>query len=219
MEIFGFDPDKAFDYENGFYLTSDVRRIAKLLAHYEIYRKITSLHGAIVECGVFKGASFVRFATFREVLESARSRPIIGFDIFGRFPDQPIEQDNAYAKKFEAHAGTGIEISDFEWFLKHKNLTNYELVRGDITQTVPNYAAEHPELRIALLHIDVDVYTPTMAILESLYNRIVPNGVLVLDDYGTVAGETRAVDEFFATRRVSIQKLSFSHIPAFIVKP
>jgi hypothetical protein len=41
----------------------------------------------------------------------------------------------------------------------------------------------------------------------------------VLDDYPTVAGATRAVDEFFRDRNVRIEKLPLAHIPAYLVKP
>ena len=49
----GFDFDKAWDYENGFFLTSHPTRIGKLLAHYELYKRIVELPGQVVECGVF----------------------------------------------------------------------------------------------------------------------------------------------------------------------
>jgi len=32
----GFDTDKCWDYENGFYLTSHVTRLSKMLAQYEL---------------------------------------------------------------------------------------------------------------------------------------------------------------------------------------
>ena len=73
-------------------------------------------------------------------------------------------------------------------------------------------------MRVALLHIDVDVYEPTRAVLESLWSRIVRGGIVMLDDYGTVAGESRAVDEFFRDLDVVIEKPSTSHVSAFIVK-
>ena len=57
-----------WQYENLFYLTSD-KRILKLLDHYEIYKKILKVKGDIVECGVFKGASLIRFLTFRDLIE------------------------------------------------------------------------------------------------------------------------------------------------------
>ena len=99
-----------------------------------------------------------------------------------------------------------------------QDLRNVELVPGDITRTVPAYLAAHPELRIALLHIDVDVYEPTRQVLASLWDRVVRNGVVMFDDYGKVEGETRAVEEFFAGRDVVIEKPSTSHVSAFIVK-
>ncbi|MEM1416754.1 MAG: TylF/MycF/NovP-related O-methyltransferase [Myxococcota bacterium] len=217
MQVFGFDTARAFDYENGFYLTSDLRRMGKLLAHYELYKRVVGLPGAIVECGVFKGASLVRFATFRELLESPFSREILGFDAFGAFPREGDAEDQEFIEAFEQEAGTGISTEELQEVLRHKGFGNVTLVPGDINETVPDVAASRPELRIALLHVDVDVYVPTKTILEHLYPRLVPGGLLVLDDYGKVAGETRAVDEYFAARGARLEKLPISHIPAFVV--
>ena len=66
MIIQDFDSTQAIAYENGFYLTSDITRLAKALGHFELYRMITHLPGQVVECGVFKATSLVRWATFRE---------------------------------------------------------------------------------------------------------------------------------------------------------
>lgn len=213
---FGFDVTKAWDYENGFYLTSHPTRIAKLLAHFELYKSIVGLPGHVVECGVFKGASLVRFATFRELLENEHSRKIIGFDAFGRFPAAVDPADAKFVAQFEAAAGDGISVEQLRQVLEHKQFANVELVPGDVCRTVPQYAADHPELKIALLHVDVDVYEPTAAALEQLFDRVVPGGLVVLDDYGTVAGATRAVDELLARHPATIEKLPIAHIPAFI---
>ncbi len=56
------DFQKAFEYENNFYLSCDNTRLSKILAHYELFKMARELPGAIVECGVFKGTSLVRFA-------------------------------------------------------------------------------------------------------------------------------------------------------------
>ncbi len=217
----GFDTDKCWDYENGFYLTSHVTRMAKMLAHYELYKMIIGLPGHIVECGVYKGASLLRFATFREILESPYSRKIVGFDAFGQFPREGEDEANqAFIERFSSAGGDGITKDSLLEVLAHKRFENVELVQGDICSTVPLYVKEHPELKIALLHVDVDVYRPTKVILENLFQRVVPGGVIVLDDYGTVAGETQAVDEFCsqADKELLIQKLPMSHVPAYIRK-
>jgi hypothetical protein len=217
----GFDPDKCWDYENGFYLTSHVTRLSKMLAHYELYKSIVGLPGHIVECGVYKGASFLRFATFREILESSHSRKIIGFDAFGRFPEDGANRnDRDFIRSFSAEGGDGISQDCFIDVLSHKGFENFELIEGDICSAVPRYVADHPELKIALLHVDVDVYQPSRVILEQLFDRVVRHGLVVFDDYGTVAGETLAVDEFLqrTQKELVIEKLPISHIPAYIRK-
>ena len=189
-----------------------------MLAHYELYKSIVNLPGQIVECGVFKGASFIRFCTFREILESPYSRKILGFDAFGKFPEQENPDDKSFVKKFEGAAGDGISVEELKEVLTHKKFENYELIQGDITQTIPEYIINHPELKISLLHIDVDVYKPSVTILNHLFDRVVSGGLLVFDDFATVAGETKAIDEFFADKHTIIEKLSISHIPSYVRK-
>ena len=86
MNFSGYDTNKKFDYENGFYLTSNPSRLGKVLTHYELYKMIINLPGDIVEFGVFKGSSLIKWATFRELFENTDSRKVIGFDIFGKSP-------------------------------------------------------------------------------------------------------------------------------------
>lgn len=217
-KLFGFDVDQQWDYENGFYLTGHPTRLPKALAQYELYKSILDLPGHIVECGVYKGASMIRLATFREILESPYSRKIIGFDAFGKFPEQVEEDDAKFIAGFEGMGGQGISVDEMHDVMAHKGFENYELVQGDVIETIPAYLENRPQLKIAFLHIDVDVYKPTVAILKHLYDQVVPGGIIAFDDYGTVAGETRAVDEFFADKEMEILKLPISHIPAYIRK-
>ncbi|HBX50607.1 MAG: dTDP-6-deoxy-L-hexose 3-O-methyltransferase [Bacteroidetes bacterium GWF2_33_38] len=218
MQLFQFDTEKMWEYENGFYLTSNVSRIGKLLAHYELYKEIKELPGHILEFGVFKGASLVRFATFRELFESPYSRKIIGFDMFGQFPRQGSDADIKYANMFENNSGTGISEDELRNVFNYKKINNFELIQGDILTTLPEYLDKNPQLKISLLHIDVDIYEPTKAILELCFDRVVKNGIIAFDDYGTVEGETRATDEFFTNKCIEIKKKPFSHIPCFIKK-
>jgi hypothetical protein len=215
----GFETNKCWEYENGFYLTSDITRPSKALAQYELYKMVVGLPGHVVECGVYKGASLVRLATFRQILESPYSRKIVGFDAFGRFPENGEDAVNqAFIRDFSAAGGDGIGRDALLQVLSYKGII--ELVEGDICETVPKYAHGHPELKISLLHVDVDVYRPTKVILESLFERVVAGGLVVFDDYGTVAGETRALDEFLhaCQMKLLVEKLPISHIPAYIRK-
>lgn len=173
-----FYEEKCFDYENGFYLTTEPYRLGNILAHYELYKKILDLPGDVIELGVFKGGSLIQFATFRELLENERSRKIVGFDIFGEFPQaERLKSDKQFVNKWnEQHMGEYLTKEDIYKSLTLKGINNIELVEGDICETVDKYLETYPYTRISLLHIDTDIYEPARAGMEKLYDRVVRGG-------------------------------------------
>jgi len=214
------DFEKAFDYENNFYLSCDITRISKIIAQYEIYKMVKDIPGTIVECGVFKGVSLARFAMFREILGNPFNKKIIAFDTFDKFPETSFVQDQKARTRFIQDAGEdSISKQQMEKVLENKGTNKFvELIAGDITKTVPAYIESNPELKISLLNLDTDIYEPAVTILEHLYPRITKGGILMLDDYGTHPGETKAVDEYFQNKDVEIKKFSFAMTPCYIVK-
>jgi len=215
------DFEKAWEYENGFHLTCDISRISKILAHWELFRMVHDVPGAIVECGVFKGASLARFAAFRQLLGNPFSKKIIGFDTFGKYPDTSFTDDKPFRQRFVQGAGEqSISTEQLMTVLEHKKCEqNVELVAGDICDTVPGYVEQNSQLKISLLNLDTDIYEPAVTILEHLYPRIVKGGILIIDDYGTFPGETKAVDEFLVKEKpgLTIRKLPFCMTPCYIV--
>jgi len=219
MDLLGYDTDRRFEYENGFHLTSSTDRIGKIISHYNLYNMIKDLPGDIIETGVFKGASLIRWMTFRNLLENENSRTIVGFDSFDSFPETTFEDDKKYRQNFVDDAGKSIPVSELERVLEYKNLNNYKLVKGNILETLPKYFKDNPHTKVAMLHIDTDVYEPAIVALEEIWDRMVKGGIIIFDDYGTFPGETKAVDDFFRGKNVEIKKLTTSHkIPAYIVK-
>ena len=213
--------EKALEYENNFYLSCDITRISKILSHYEIYKMIKEVPGEIIECGVFKGASYLRFAMFREIFGNPFSKKIIGFDTFSKFPETTFQDDTKARNKFISSAGSdSISKEQLLKILDNKGLNKHvDLIEGDITETVPSYVKANPELKISLLNLDTDIYEPAVTILEHLYPKITKGGILMLDDYGTHPGETKAVDEYFKNKTVEIKKFSFAMTPCYIIKP
>jgi hypothetical protein len=220
--IRGFSSAAVWEHENAYHWFSEPARMHKLLAHWELYRRIVNLPGLVVECGVYKAASLIRWATFRDGLEAARARRIVCFDAFGAFPRSEIagDEDRAFIERFES-GGEGLTQEEVRAVLAHKGLeTNVELHAGDVRETVPRYLAAHPATRIALLHLDMDVYEPTAFALERFWPLLVPGGVVVIDDYNGVEGATRAVDEWREKYpQVRLEKVPFAHTPTFAVKP
>ena len=212
------DFNKKFEYENGFYLTSSVDRISKFATHLELFRRVSGLAGDIVECGVFKGASLSRLIKFRSLFENIFSKKIIAFDTFGEFPEASYGLDVKQREAFIKEAGSrSIEKNRFIDILKELNLyQNIELIEGDILETVPLYKSKKPQLKISLLHIDVDLYEPTKICLEQLYPLMVKGGIVILDDYGAFAGANKAIDDFFSDKKLRIQKLPYSMAISFV---
>ena len=196
----------SFEYENNFYLTCDNNRISKIITQYELYKRVSTIPGHIVECGVFKGTSLVRFATFRELFKN-NSKKIIAFDTFGKF-----------RKKFN-DGEESIKTTDLRKILKHKKIEkNIELIKGDIMKTLPKYLEKNPRLKISILNLDVDLYEPSKLILNNLFSRISKGGILILDNYNVYPGETKIAYDFFKNKKEKIQKLQFRNNPAFVVK-
>ena len=101
-----------------------------------------------------------------------------------------------------------------------------ELVRARLAQFdavvekgwIPEVFHPARDRRYCFVHIDVDLYAPTLASLEFFYPRLNPGGVLICDDYGfsTCPGATRAVDEFLEDKPEAVV-----HVPTgqgFFVK-
>ena len=78
------------------------------------------------------------------------------------------------------------------------------LVKGYFPATFPQYSGD----RIALLHLDVDLYQSYKDCLEWFEPKVAPGGVIAFDEYGRRGwvGATRAIDEYFGGPPPGIQK-------------
>jgi len=161
------------------------------------------ISGNIVECGVWKGGSTMAAAlTLLRLGDSGRTLHL--FDTFeGMPPAAEIDRDYAGRPADENKQGSPWLTGDAWCFAGleevQKNLTStgypaerLRFVPGRVETTIPEHAPE----RIALLRLDTDWYESTRHELEHLYPRLVPGGVLILDDYGYWQGARHATDEY-----------------------
>jgi hypothetical protein len=205
--------------------------LKRFLAHYEFYQKVMHLPGDIVELGVYRGGSLFSWANFMEIRNMGdRHKRVIGFDNFAGFnqldpkdgaeiPEMGKTAGGFMDTSFEAQVENAIKIFDADRFIPYKS--RIILVKGDIEQTIPEFVKQNPGLRISLLHFDVDMYRPTMVGLEHLYPLVVPGGAVLFDEYGIPPweGESRAVDEYFADKKVTIQRLDWCSGPGgYLIK-
>ena len=73
-------------------------------------------------------------------------------------------------------------------------------------------------MKISLLHLDLDIFRPTLFVLEKLFDKVVKGGIILLDDYAEISGATEAVDKFLKNKNYKIEKLQYYKRPSFIIK-
>lgn len=229
IELPDLNEQQMYDAETHFHLLMTEDRLGKFVAHWEAMKLVSEIPGNIVECGVFKGTSFARFAMIRRLLGGDLSARLVGFDVFDdEFPSTNYATDLAQREHWIATAGgSSISTDQLKAVLNRNGLSNYELIQGDATETIPQWAENNPGAKISLLNIDIDFFEPTTAALVHLWPRVSQGGILLLDNYsgyGTSGlsywGDTSAVDDFFADRNeaIHIRRFPFASRPAYIVK-
>jgi len=220
-------------YLDLFMVYSSRRAFIRQMAHYELFKLTTELPGHYLDFGVYFGRSYFTWHKYLELLTpTATHKKVFGFDTFSGFPDL-AEEDGVEDLSVQKSAG-GLNATSFLEELRllidlHNNdgvipSNRGSLVIGNIAETLPAWIAENPEVRFCLINIDVDIYEPTSAILNNCWDRLVPGGVLILDEYATSKwpGETRAWDEFAAKQKVSlpVKKFPWANAPGgYVVKP
>jgi hypothetical protein len=210
-----------FVHENNFYLSAQPGRIGKLLAQYELFKRTLEVPGAIVECGVFKGASFVRWAMLRALFCDPMAKELIGFDTFTTYATTDAifqGRDKALRNAVVAAAGDEcIGLSDLLGVLHTKGChQNVNLLAGKVEETIPRFVDERPEVRISLLNIDLDFYSGSRIAIENLWPRVAVGGIMILDDYGVFEGESMAVEELLPGAK--IKHFPFAYSPSYLEK-
>jgi hypothetical protein len=197
----------------------DLATLYEVVIHLDKHR----IDGDFVECGVWKGgcAGMMAVANLRH---SNARRKIHLFDLFDDMvaPNPDLDGKRAMSE-FEGH----LRISKQE---KHEYLNTLKPVKGFykthggagsvdevnrllidrihypaeqicfhvglFQDTVPTSAID----KISLLRLDGDWYESIKVCLEAFYDKVVPGGAVIIDDYWTYDGCRKAVDEFFASK-------------------
>lgn len=206
-------------------LQSTERLLALLRAidHLEHHR----IEGAIVECGVYRGGSAMAAALKLIALDRVQ-RDLYLFDTFeGMVAPGAADLDLFGKPAAEEFARHRIDDQSSTWtratldaVQQNVQGTGYPrerlfFVQGRVEQTLP---AAGPE-RIALLRLDTDWYESTRHELEHLYPRLVPGGVLMVDDYGHYQGAARAVDEYLAQLPYPLHLSRIDYTGRIVTKP
>ncbi len=159
-----------------------------------------NLPGDIVECGVWNGGSAAFMAVAGAEGPHPGLRTLWLFDSFEGLP-RPDERDGdeerrAYFKEW--NKGNAERVREI-FKRMGLGLEKVKIVPGWFEQTL----ATTPVRSIALLHIDADWYSSVKTALEAFYDKVVPGGFVILDDYGYWKGCTQALRDFFSEHEIA----------------
>ena len=205
-----------------------VRRqhLKRFLAMYEVFKRVLPVKGSVVECGVYRGAGLMTWAKLSTILEPENlTRRIYGFDTFEGFPDVGERDRSRFtdAKAGDLHADSYEELLalvqeyDRDRFLGH--LPKVELVRGDMTRTIPGFIESHPHLVVSLLFLDADLYEPTRAAIEAFVPRMPKGAVIAFDELDNPLwpGETLALMDSLGMGRLRLERIEWDPYIGFAV--
>ena len=180
----------------------------------KIAEKAKDVTGDIVECGVWRGGMIAGIA---ELLGS-KSKYFL-YDSFEGLPDAK-EIDGASALDWQSnsegehyHDNCKAEIN-FANEAMTKTGVDFQLIKGWFDDTVPFHKHE----KISLLRLDADWYDSTIVCLKHFFPKVVPGGIVIIDDYYVWDGCTKAVHDYLAEIKSNCRIYQLDNKVAYIIK-
>ena len=151
----------------------------------EILKLCGGVPGDTAECGVYEGAGSYLIA--HHAAGFGRLHHL--FDSFEGL-SEPEGLDGTYWKR------GAMCVPEERVRERLRDLDNVRFWQG----WIPERFYEVADRQFSFLHVDVDLYQPTLDSVAFFYPRMSRGGLMLFDDYGfaTCPGARRAIDEFFA---------------------
>ena len=165
-------------------------------------RNIDPKKGIIAEFGVKSGKTINELAN----KPALKNKLIYGFDSFEGLPEN---WSGTRAKKGQLSNNGKLP----------KTAKNVKLYKGWFADILPDFVAKLEENAI-LLHIDCDLYSSTITILESFKNKIIPGTVIIFDEFFNYPNwenhEYKAWQEFVNKYDIKYKYLAYAHTQVIV---
>lgn len=171
--------------------------IAALIRYFQYARR---LPGRWAECGVFQGYSALSLClAARAVQPDFDGSGLHLVDSFeGLSPPGDEDRITDGLSEGAASAPPVFEAGFFRNDVEFVRATFAKFPGVEVHKGwIPAVLNELPDSQWSFVHIDVDLYEPTLGALEYFLPRLAPGGVVICDDYGSAVfpGAARAWDE------------------------
>ncbi|HTX47082.1 MAG TPA: hypothetical protein VMD48_12405 [Solirubrobacteraceae bacterium] len=201
--------------------------LSRMLFMHELYLQVLDVPGVVFDLGTRWGQNLALFGSFRGMYEPFNyPRKVVGFDTFEGFPSIDSRDGEAevvtpgslsVTPGYESYLAAVLDYHERESPISH--IPKYEIVKGDVTATVPEWLRTHPETVIALAYFDLDLYEPTRECLEAIRPRLTRGSVIGFDElnHPEFPGETAAVMEVFGLDHVRLRRSRLNTFPCYMV--
>ena len=167
----------------------------------DVFRR--KIPGDLAEIGVWRGGSGIMMRAVPRAMGDTRRKVWLA-DSFQGYPhpdaaQYPADKDDAHRIFPELSVSLDTVKQNFERYGLNDDQLCY--LPGWYRDTLPTA----PIKRIALLHLDCDMYESNMLALRSLYGKVAPGGYVIIDDYGAVAGCRQAVIDFRKEQNIDVE--------------
>ena len=214
-------PQEFFDAFNAFIMSSDKKVFNKLMSKHFFLDMTKGVPGDVMELGVFRGSglfSWLKMLNYQET-----NKHVYGFDIFDSellLSGIGTQDRDVMSSLFQDRGFSPVGYQDvLSSMLLESGFSNFELVAGDIFETLPAFLQKNPGFRASLINFDMDTEEPTYFALEKLWDRVVVGGVLIFDEYGINEWtESDAVDRFITEKNLQLKSTNLFSPSAYIVK-
>ena len=215
-----------YDAFNTFIFSNDTKVLSKLMFKAKFLDLTKDVCGDILELGVFKGSGLLGWLKLRKIFYPNSFKKIIGFDMFNS--EELIKILDGYDREYMSKLFSNrnfIQEDNYVEYLK-KSLfnagfdeSNFELIKGDVSQTTKDFHNERPGVKISILYMDLDLDKATYDSLSNLWERVSRGGYVILDEYSYHQwSETNGADRFANERGLKIYPLDCSSPTAYIKK-
>jgi hypothetical protein len=214
---------------NNYPVFTSRQTMTRMLTRYELFKMVLDVTGSIFECGVLFGGGLFSFAHYSSIFEPVNAqRRIVGFDTFEGLPS--IDQkDLSSAETSKKHQSSmAIDSREMIWqaekafdsnrMLNH--LPKIDLVKGNVTETMPKYFEDNGHSLVALLYLDMTLYEGTKAALVNCLPRMPKGAVVAFDEFACERwpGETIALLEEVSLNKIELKRFPFdSYVSYFVV--
>lgn len=144
-----------------------------------------------IEVGVYQGGGSYFMASVANDLIRQRAE-VYSVDTFSGHSEKDLLADEDPNQKIGDFVATSYE--DVKRFLSGFSLAT--VIQGRIQDCEEFFA----DMKLDLIHLDVDIYEPTYYALNYFSPRLRKHGIVIVDDYGfnTCAGVKKAVDRYLS---------------------